>query len=75
MIRKRVVASVLSTAFLSAAAFAHPGHGPHGVAEGPLHFFNGFEHVAAALAAGVLALVAVRSVPGRGGQKQHSGRE
>ena len=59
MIRKVAFVGIASS-LVTAGARAHPGHGPHGMLDGPLHYLNGIEHLAALAVFGAAALVAWR---------------
>ena len=56
MVRNVVFAGVIS-GLVSVGAQAHPGHGPHGAFDGPLHYLNGIEHLAALAVFGLMAAV------------------
>ena len=57
--RKLTLVGIVSS-LLAAGAQAHPGHGPHGAFEGPLHYLNGIEHLAALAVFGAVGVVAWR---------------
>ena len=59
MVRKVTLVVTLSS-LLAAGAQAHPGHGPHGAFDGPLHYLNGIEHLAALAVFGAVGVVAWR---------------
>jgi hydrogenase/urease accessory protein HupE len=59
MVRKLTLVGIASS-LVAAGAQAHPGHGPHGMFEGSLHYLNGIEHLAALAVFGAIGVVVWR---------------
>lgn len=60
--KARRLLSLLSLSLLPGLAFAHPGHGEHGLMAGLLHPLTGLDHLLAMLAIGIWAALQPRAL-------------